>query len=158
MIEFPDYRQLFRHLRLPHINDTQRYAHLSNDYYEEVSDSESVFETTSRKNTVLENMEKSENYECNTCGFKHASKHKSYNNLHYVRWHRKAAVACEECGAKFNKKWQLAVHLKFYHDISTVEDCQKCEQTHEFYKVRRDGSFIAYHIWDSHPSFKKISV
>ena len=135
-----------------------RYAHLSNDYYEEMSDSESVSET-SIGNTASKSMDKPKNYECNSCGFKHANDHTDrWRYDHYDRWHGKATVACEECGAKFNKEWQRAAHLKFHHDIATLQDCQKCEQTHEFYKLRRDGKFTAYHIWNSHPRMKNKSL
>ena len=40
MIEFDDMTKMFRHLREPHINNEQRYAHLNTEYYDEISDDE----------------------------------------------------------------------------------------------------------------------
>ena len=160
MIEFPDYRQLFRHLRLPHVNDTMRYAHLSNDYYEEMSDSESVFETSVGQN-VSTRMKKSKDFECDSCRFQKSDvKSRSYKYNHYITWHSKPTLDCTECDAKFNKKWQWAWHLKFQHDIIKLEDCLSCGQSHEYYKWHKEstGRITAYHIWDARPIvYKKFS-
>ena len=144
MIEFPDYRALFRHLRLPHLNNTTRYAHLSKDYYEEISDNEISSETK----VILKPLEKSENYKCNICGFeKKEAKSKTYKYQHYDAWHSKPAFECSQCKTKFNKKWQWAWHLKIQHGISELEDCVSCGQRHEYYKrhTKSTGRLTAFH-------------
>ena len=157
MISFDNLPALFLHLRKPHIDNAERYSHLTG-YFESDTENESGSDNSDAKSEtttedVIEYLEaespkpKSQNeinlFECTTCEFKtHAQSTLSRHQLH---WHLHPKHTCPECTTKFDQQWQLAFHLENQHQKSSKYHCTKCNQSHKYFKVFRDGRCFAYH-------------
>lgn len=48
---------------------------------------------------------------------------------HYKEQHGKDKTFCRECGAMFNKKYELAKHCDTVHFKSTMYKCDKCPKS-----------------------------
>ena len=133
MIEFADCASLFQHLLEPHINDVQRYGHLTVNLHEAESDEE-----------VTGSAEKS-NSECGICNFSLSQAYSS-RKKHFETWHQSGQIKCTHCStAHFRTKWQFAIHLSNQHQVEIEQECRKCEKVHSYYRKFGDGRYYAYH-------------
>ena len=157
MISFDNLPALFLHLRKPHIDDAERYSHLTG-YFESDTESESESDEFARSETTLSddgndfeylqaaNQKPSEErklHGCTTCEFKAHSL--GTLSRHRQTWHENAKLACPECDIKFAQQWQVAFHLENQHQKSSEYHCTKCDENHKYFKVYRDGRCFPYH-------------
>ena len=156
MISFDNLPALFLHLRKPHIDDAERYSHL-NGYFESDTESESESDELAKSETTSDDdteslqaeFQKPKNQdirkllECTTCEFK--TKNKSALWRHRQKWHQHSKLACPECKITFAEQWQVAFHLENQHQKSSKYYCTKCEKSHKYFKIYRDGRCFSYH-------------
>ena len=134
LISFESIPALFQHLRKPHMENRERYSHLNDDFESEIEDEYQEAE--------IKPDDKSPT--CKICRYK-LPKLGSTLIFHINSWHKGGRTACPKCGIKFNKQWQLAVHLNNQHGIEIQLDCKKCRTKHSHYKISENGKYYSYH-------------
>ena len=131
LVSFETIPALFQHLRKPHIEDRQRYSHLN-----------SKFESETDEETEI--IRGNDSYACKICQYKLPQLGSTYD-FHKKSWHTGGKISCPECSIKFNKEWQLAVHLSNQHGTKMQLDCNKCQTKHSHFKVAENGKHYSYH-------------
>ena len=155
MISFDNLPTLFLHLRKPHIDNAERYSHLTgyfesdteseseSDEFDNVEDKKNDFEYFQEESPKQNDQHKRKTYYCKSCEFK--TQNKSYLWRHQRKWHQDAKLLCPECEINFVHQWQVAFHLENQHHKSSKYHCTKCDENHKYFKVYRDGRCFPYH-------------
>ena len=134
LVSFETIPALFQHLRKPHIEDRQRYSHLNSKFESE----------TDEETEEIEIIWGNDSYACKICQYKLPQLGSTYD-FHKKSWHTGGKISCPECSVKFNKEWQLAVHLSNQHGTKMQLDCNKCQTKHSHFKVAENGKYYSYH-------------
>ena len=133
---------MFDHLRQPHDQNAQRYAHLTTAYYDEVTSENEEEDDEVPKFGGMSVDAKIE--KCEVCLID-TSELASFKYQHFYPWHQKATIPCTECNATFNRDFQLAAHFQLIHNKNMINQCAKCNKEHDYYRVGSNGRIYSYH-------------